>query len=327
MLRCIQRIQTDPYFNLAAEEYLLKTASVDTFMIWRNEPCVVIGKHQNASREINHLFIEENSIPVIRRISGGGAVFHDPGNINFSFIYTNRKENLIDFVEFTRPVIGFLKNSGLDAHFEGKNNIVVNDLKVSGNSAHIFKDKVLYHGTLLFDSDLGMLGQAIKSHEGNYDDKAVRSVRAKVANISGLLAENYSVDEFSGLYRDFIFQNFNDAFEDELHNIEIREIEKLAREKYRSYRWNFGYSPDYKFHEKWNFGNNEFSVFLEVKAGIIQQAEITGPGESLFLLTQFSLALKGCLHEKNAIHEISRLSLSSDKSESHILNQIADHLF
>jgi lipoate---protein ligase len=327
MLRCIQRHETDPYFNLAAEEYLLKTASVDTIMTWRNESSVIIGKHQNALREINHQFIEANRLPVIRRISGGGAVYHDAGNLNFSFIYTNRKENLIDFREFTAPVIGFLKNIGLDARFEGKNNIVVDDLKVSGNSAHIFKNKVLHHGTLLFDSDLEKLNQAIKSHETNYDDKAVRSVRANVINISGLFGENHSVYEFAGLFRDFIFQYFNDVYEDDLNEIEIKEIEKLAREKYRTHRWNFGYSPDYQFHERWGFGNDEFSIYLEVSEGIIQNAIITGPEPALFLLAQLSESLKGTLHEKNAILEISRAFVPGDRSGMNMLNQIMDHLF
>jgi lipoate-protein ligase A len=182
MLRCIQRTETDPYYNIAAEEYLLKTATTDTFMIWRNEPSVVVGKHQNALREINHDYIQSLNLPVIRRISGGGTVYHDPGNINFSFIYTGRKDNLVDFRHFTEPVIRFLQNSGLNAGFEGKNNIMVNGLKVSGNSAHIFRQKVLHHGTLLFNTDLDKLEKAISGGEKRFTDKAVRSVHAEVTN-------------------------------------------------------------------------------------------------------------------------------------------------
>ena len=133
MIRFIKRPETDPYYNVAAEEYILKSARQDTFMIWRNSASVIIGKHQNASKEINHSFITKYQIPVIRRISGGGTVYHDPGNINFSFIFTGRKENLIDFREFTKPVVLFLQSLGLKAVFEGKNNITVKGWKVSGN--------------------------------------------------------------------------------------------------------------------------------------------------------------------------------------------------
>ncbi|MCU0371125.1 MAG: lipoate--protein ligase family protein, partial [Bacteroidales bacterium] len=214
MLRCIQRPETDPYYNIAAEEYLLKNATVDTFMTWRNEPSVIIGKHQNTYREINHTFVDSHHLPVIRRITGGGTVYHDPGNISYSFIFLDRKENLIDFREFTKPITLFLQNLGLPASFEGKNNITINGFKVSGNSAHLYKNKVLYHGTLLFKSDLDMLVQAISGRERAYKDKSVRSVRAKVTNISDLLHEDLPVERFETRFREFIFNYFKDIFHD-----------------------------------------------------------------------------------------------------------------
>jgi lipoate---protein ligase len=326
MLRFIKRPETDPYYNLAAEEYFMKTSTVDTFMIWRNEPSVIIGKHQNAFREINHSFIEKNNLPVIRRITGGGTVYHDPGNINFSFIFTNRKENLIDFREFTQPVIQFLQDLGLNASFEGKNNITVDGLKVSGNSAHLYKNKVLYHGTLLFNSDLEMLEQAIEGREELYKDKAVRSIRSKVANVNGLLKEKISEDEFIRIFQDFIFNYFNDVEED-VHPENYEAIQKLAEEKYKSYRWNFGYSPDYEYNKRWSSGQFDYSIRFIVKEGIISHAEITGPELDCRFLSSIAELLSGVQHERKSVSEKVKTLTFLDERQRNVVNQIIDHLF
>ncbi len=327
MLRCIQRSETDPYYNLAAEEYLLKTAIADTFMIWRNEPSVIIGKHQNASREINHSFIETHNLPVIRRISGGGAVYHDLGNINFSFIYIDRKENLIDFRHFTKPIILFLRESGLNAAFEGKNNIKVDGVKVSGNSAHIYKNKVLHHGTLLYSTDLEALSQAVKGNEDHYKDKSVRSVRAEVANISALLKEKPSVEEFTGLFRSFIFNYYPGTFNDKLNSIEKESITKLVEEKYKNHKWNFGYSPEYKFEEGWRTKDGEFSITLCVKEGLIREALITGPEANTLFLKALAVNLTGVFHEKKSVSERLKKLIFANKVEEQLVNQIIQHLF
>jgi len=325
MLRFIQRTETDPYYNLAAEEYLLKTAVTDTFMIWRNEPAVIVGKHQNALKEINLSFVEEYKLPVIRRITGGGTVYHDPGNLNFSFIFTQRKENLVDFKEFTKPVISFLQSLGLNAAFEGKNNITVDGLKVSGNSAHLFKNKVLYHGTLLFDASLEMLEQAIAGQENLFHDKAVRSVRARVVNISDKLDEKISCFEFSNHFKDFIFNYFDHVFEEKIKEEEDRAIRGLAEEKYRSHQWNFGYSPEYEFNNKWIYKKDEYSVKLVVKEGKIIRADLTGPEEYSTLLEKVAELLAGTDHERNSVRE--SLTIISDEDDMPFLNQILNHLF
>jgi lipoate---protein ligase len=327
MLRCIQRTETDPYYNIAAEEYLLKTALADTFMIWRNEPSVIIGKHQNASREISHSFIESRNLPVIRRITGGGTVYHDPGNINFSFIYTQRKENLVDFTYFTEPVIIFLQELGLNACFEGKNNITINGLKVSGNAAHIYKDKVLHHGTLLFNADLDTLEKAIAGREEHYKDKSVKSIRSKVTNISDLLLKHVSEKEFMDLFRSFIFKYFPGAYHDDFNGNENESILKLVEEKYKKPEWNFGYSPEYKYDEAWKTGEGEFSVSLFVKDGLIHKAEFSGPGNYSNLLKTSADQLTGILHEKKSVSERLKKINFANEIEELVMNQIIHHLF
>jgi lipoate-protein ligase A len=327
MLRCIQRQETDPYFNLAAEEFLLKSATQDIFMTWRNEPSLVIGKHQNTFREINHSFVEKYALPVIRRISGGGTVYHDPGNLNFSFIYTQRKENLIDFREFTLPIILFLQNLGLNAAFEGKNNITVDGYKVSGNSAHIFKNNVLHHGTLLFNTDLEKLELAISDQSGSYKDKAVNSVRANVANISDFLPEELTLAEFISLLRHFIFSYFKNAYDDGLQPAEIHTIHKLSEEKYRSYKWNFGYSPEYEYNRRWSYHENDYKVRLSVKDGFIQWIEIQGPETRSVFFDGISEVLTGVRHQKKSISARLKNLTFANEMELEIMNQIMNHLF
>jgi lipoate---protein ligase len=327
MLRCIQRSETDPYYNLAAEEYLLKTATTDTFMTWRDEPSVIVGKHQVTSKEINQDFIESSQLPVIRRISGGGSVYHDLGNVNFSFIYTDRKDNLVDFKQFTKPIILFLKEFGLNANFEEKNNVTVDGLKVSGNSAHVFKNKVLHHGTLLFNSDLGALNKAVRGNEKNYKDKSVSSVPAKVANISSLIKVKLSGDEFLDSMNSFIFKHFPGSYHDRLNDIEIISITKLAEDKYHKIEWNYGYSPDYNYDAEWEMQDGKFKVSLLVSKGQIREAELSGPGNVSELLKRTSNELIGVFHEKKSVSERMKKITFANWVEGQILNEINEHLF
>jgi lipoate---protein ligase len=327
MLRCIQRLETDPYYNLAAEEYLLKHAANDTFMIWRNEPSVIIGKHQNTAKEINHSFVESQRLPVVRRITGGGTVYHDPGCVNFSFIYTGRKENLVDFRHFTQPIILFLRELGLNAEFEGKNNITVDGLKVSGNSAHIYKNKVLHHGTLLFNTHLEALKQAVGGHHENYKDKSVRSVPANVGNISLLAKEKLSVTDFIGLFTSFIFIYFPGCYYDKLTTLERESILKLVEEKYKTIEWNYGYSPDYKYNAEWEMLNGKFSVSMVVSKGQIQQVEIAGPKNFKSFLKSTTDQLFGVFHQKKSVSERLEKITFADKVERELLNQIIKHIF
>ena len=288
----IERPHTDPYFNLAAEEHLLRTVEEDCFMLWVNEPSVIIGKHQNAFAEVDQQYVKAMNIPVVRRITGGGTVFHDPGNLNFSFISKGEKDKLVDFRKFTRPIIDYLQGRGLAARFEGKNDIRVNGLKVSGNAEHVYRDKVLHHGTLLFSSQLQNLNRAIRGQETLFRDKAVRSVRSTVANISDLLPESMTLDDFrEGILEHLkaVNRNFRSA---SLSMADEAAIRQLTDEKYRTWTWNYGYSPAFIFERLIHFEDQKIQVRMEVKNGTIQ--EITtrgGVGDQLPLgsLTGFRL--------------------------------------
>lgn len=289
----LNRPHTDPYFNIAAEEYLLKSATHDYFMLWVNEPSAIVGKHQNAFAEINHRYVKVNDIPVVRRISGGGTVFHDPGNINFSFIRQGEQSGLVDFHRFMQPVIDFLNAKGIPAKFEGKNDIRVNGLKVSGNAEHVFKNRVLHHGTLLFSSRLSELNQAIKGQEQFFQDKGVRSIRSKVSNISDFLSEPVTIEQFKEELLAFIKSSHPHIVEENLSKRDISSINQLVVGKYKTWEWNYGYSPRFSFEKEIMIEKTRVFVNIQVKNGIITQLrlesdELVNINEQAFIGRKFS---------------------------------------
>ena len=191
----INNSSTDPYFNIALEEYLLKHTSEDIFMLYTDSPSVIVGKHQNTLAEVNIRYAIEHNIHVVRRISGGGTVYHDPGNLNFCFIVNGKEGHLVDFKKFTNPIIEVFNKLGLQVNLEGKNDLRIDGLKISGNAEHVFKNRVLHHGTLLVSTDLQHLSFILKVEVGKYTDNAVKSIRSKVSNINSFLKIPITVDE------------------------------------------------------------------------------------------------------------------------------------
>ena len=273
---CLNQSSNDPYFNLAAEEYFLKHFQEDFFMLWRSKPSVVVGKHQNALAEINHEFVRKNQIPVSRRLSGGGTVFHDPGNVNFTFIRNVVNISEVNFKVFTVPVVAALKKLGVEAYTTGRNDLLIDGKKISGNAEHVHKNRVLHHGTLLFDSHLEALKGALKVDLSKFEDKAVQSNRSEVTNIANYLPNPISVEEFTQFVFNEIcgtYPNFR-VYEPTVED--IAAIEKLAVEKYQTWDWIFGYSPRYRFANTIEPANGAISVSLLVEKGRITEATFSG---------------------------------------------------
>lgn len=274
---CIKNPETNPYFNLAAEEYVLKNFNENCFMLWRNRPSIIVGKHQNTLAEINIDYVKENNIDIVRRLSGGGAVFHDLGNLNFTFIKNVNKEgNLVDFKKYTQPVIAVLHHLGVDAKFEGRNDIMINGRKVSGNAEHVFKRRVLHHGTLLFSSVMADLSKALKVNPLKYQDKGVKSVRSRVTNISEYLPHKMSVMEFHDKIFNFMVDSEEDAVLYEYTTEDIKNINQLVEKKYKTWEWNFGYSPKYNFEKLIRTNGGNLEIHLNVEKGIIVDLKIFG---------------------------------------------------
>lgn len=270
---CINSRNNNPYFNLAAEEYFLKNSHDDFFMIWESSPSVVVGKHQNTLAEINLRFIRNNNISVARRLTGGGTVYHDQGNLNFTFIRKGEPDRLVDFSSFIQPVLEFLNKLGIHAIQGAKHEILVDGKKISGNAEHVYKNRVLHHGTLLFDTDLDMLRQSIQPGGGRYESKAVQSNRSMVINLSRCLNENLTAVKFRNKLYDFIKDYYRG-----IDYVPDRDTEtvimKLAGEKYRTWDWVYGWSPDYSFTRNWANGNLEAQIELVVRKGIIEICHI-----------------------------------------------------
>lgn len=274
-MRCILLENTNPYFCLAAEEYLLKNFKEDIFMLWQSSNTIVVGKHQNALGEINYSFVRENDITVARRISGGGTVFHDEGNVNFSYIKNVNSPAEISFKLFTGPIVEALSKLGLEASTSGRNDLLISGEKISGNAEHVFKNRVLHHGTLLFNSDLKNLGQAIKVVPGKYQGKAIQSIRSEVANISSFLRRPMKTRQFVEFLLDVQLRNPENK-KVELNETDILHIQYLAYEKFNTWEWNYGYSPKYSFRNEVKYKGEKLSIKLDVKKGLIENCELNG---------------------------------------------------
>jgi lipoate-protein ligase A len=266
----------DPYFNLALEEVLLKRRTEDYLILYINDPSVIIGKHQSAHREVNTKFITENKIPVIRRISGGGTVFHDRGNLNFTFIRQSEEGKQIDFRKYTLPVIDFLSSLDIDAKLEGKNDIKVDGLKISGNAEHVHRKRVLHHGTLLFSSSIDNLKNSIRSDKSCYTTRAVDSNPSSVVNLHEKLGKFKDINEFRREMRHHFSSNIPDLKVAAISAGEAEEAASLAESRYRSWEWNFAYGPEYVFKNAFMFDDELHCCILHIKEGVVIKCTIDG---------------------------------------------------
>lgn len=289
----IDRTETNPYFNIAAEEYVLRNYKEDVLMLWESKESVVLGKHQNAFAEINYPYLINSRLPLIRRISGGGTVFHGPGNLNITIIRTSKNDNgLIDFKEFTKPLVDLLSDLGVNAMFEGKNNLTIAGLKFSGNSAHIFKNRVLHHGTILFDADLDTLEKIINVSSTNFEDKAVKSIRANVTNLKDNLPHGFDYLKFKQTLKEYLFNHHHINEVRSFTKLDKNEILRLMQERYRSWDWNFGYSPTFEFHNKIDEDNRKIQCYLKIKKAIIEEVEIIETDKNQTLIEKALLSKK-----------------------------------
>jgi len=291
-----------PAFNLATEEYLLKNYEEDFFFLYSNCPALIVGKHQNTLAEINLEKTEEENIPVVRRLSGGGTVFHDEGNLNYCFIKKGEKGKLVDFQKYSQPIIDTLQKLSVDAKFEGKSDLTIDGKKFSGNASHVFKSKIMQHGTMLFSSDLKRLNQLLKVNPLKFKDRGIRSIRSHVTNISDYLSSPLSLDAFSKLIIEELRSNFPDAKAFELNNSDKEKIEVLMTEKYNNWEWNYGYSPNYSFEKLSNFpGGNILEVKLKIEKGLIQKVELDGNCIQFDQIKSFENLLQNKKHNKNTV--------------------------
>ena len=303
MMRCIISDQTDPYFNLASEELLLKERDEDYFLLYRNQPSIVVGKHQNTLAEINLPYVEEKGIIVARRISGGGTVFHDLGNLNFAFITTGKEGELVDYQKHTLPVVQAMSKLGLDVSLGKRNELLLGKKKISGTASHVYKKRALHHGTLLFSSRMDDLSLALKVKSGRFEDRAVKSVRSEVTNISEHLVEKMDVLDFQMCIHDHILDTMDRSMKYQYSDRDLNQINDLRETKFSSWEWNFGYSPKYQFSKALRFGKSEIALHMNVDKGIIQEVNIEGDFLGTKDIHGLEEALIGTIHDPETIRD------------------------
>lgn len=269
---------TDPHINLAIEEHLMRNLETQEVILlfYINEPSVIIGRHQNPFEEINHDYVEEQGIYVVRRLSGGGAVYHDLGNLNFSFITSNTRKNFHNFRKFTQPVIRVINQLGAPVELSGSSDIQVKGRKVSGNAQYATAQRLVTHGTLLFNSDLKKVAQALRVKPGKISSKSIKSVRSQVTNIQDYLDQPMNIQTFRKRLLDGIFRDEPPFARYELKERDWQSIHKLELERYRTWEWNYGRTPDFNVQRTQRFTGTEISVHIDVQKGVIKHIHFLG---------------------------------------------------
>jgi len=268
---------TDPYFNLALEEYVFEKLdrSQSYFILWQNENTVVVGKYQNTAEEVNQEYIDQHGIRVVRRLSGGGAVYHDRGNLNFTFILDQNQVADFNFKVFVVPVINALRRLGVHAEFNGRNDITIRGMKFSGNSQYAKSGRVLHHGCIMLDSNLDVVRNALKVKDAKFESKSAKSVRSRVTTINAHAPDPITMEQFKQVLREEIFQSGHPEGL-VLSEEQLAEVYKLRDSKYCTWEWNYGASPVYNMRKEKKFPTGLVTLCLQVESGCIENIRFYG---------------------------------------------------
>jgi len=311
MMLLIKNYNNDPAFNLASEEYMLTVMDEEIISLWRNAPAVIIGRNQNAIEEINLDYVKENDITVIRRQTGGGAVFHDLGNINYTVIQKYVPGDFNNYAKFSAPVIEYLNTLGVKAELSGRNDITVDGMKVSGNAQTVKKGRIMHHGTLLISLNMGKLVGALRPKELKIESKGIKSVRSRVTNIASYI-EDMNVEKFYEGLSQYFLNTVPGLKLYEFTKEDLNAIEKLVEEKYSKWEWNFGSSPSYDMEQSRKFDFGLVDVRLNVQNGILKDVFIFGDFFGLKDKSELEAALREVRHERDAIKEaLSHIDVGS----------------
>ncbi len=297
---------TDPRINLAIEEYALKHLNIDeTYLLFYiNRPSIIIGRNQNTIEEINSDYVDEKGITVVRRLSGGGAVYHDLGNLNFSFITKDDGDSFHNFKKFTQPVVETLKKLGIHAELSGRNDILAEGKKISGNAMFSTKGRMFSHGTLLFQSEMDHIVSALKVKKDKIESKGIKSIRSRVGNIADFLKEPMSVEEFRSFLLQNIFKDTGKVTEYVLTETDWEKIHEISEDRYQNWEWNYGKSPKFNLQNSHRFPVGSVDIRLEVNRGIIENCKIYGDFFGVGEVADIERKLTGTRYEKEAISRV-----------------------
>ena len=305
-MKYLQNLSNNPWYNLAFEEYCFRNLpnDEDYVILWINGPAIIVGKNQNTIEEINPEYVREHDIKVARRVTGGGAVYHDLGNLNFSIITNVSGAEKIDFGKINIPMLRSLEKLGINAVLSGRNDLTIDGKKFSGIAQSVWRKRVLNHGTILFDTDLSVLSNALNVKQDKIESKGVKSVKSRVTNIRPYLTEDVDMATFKDLLLKNIF-NLDGVEPEEyiLSGEEMEAIDKLYNEKYNTWDWNYGESPefDYKNYKRFPFGS--IDVRLQVKGGIVSDIKIYGDFFGTEDIAKLEETMRGLKYDREIIKE------------------------
>lgn len=277
-MKYIVNKSNNPAYNIALEAYAFREllSEDEIFILWINEPAIIIGKHQNTIQEINKEYIDAHGIHVARRLSGGGAVYHDLNNLNYTIISNKSEEGAFDFKTFSQPVIETLADLGVKAEFTGRNDLEIKGKKFCGNAQAYYKGRMMHHGCLLFDVDMTVLGDALKVSKDKIESKGIKSVRARVTNIIDELPEKITVNEFSDKIIAKMKETYPDMTEYVLSEDELAKIQKSADEQFGNWDWVYGKAPEYTIERNVRYPAGKINTFANVEKSIIKNIKIYG---------------------------------------------------
>lgn len=317
---------TDPMINLAIEEYILENfGETDTYLLFYvNGPSIIIGRNQNTIEEINTDYVEANNIKVVRRLSGGGAVYHDEENLNFSFITKDDGESFQNFQKFTQPIVDALNERGVPAELQGRNDIAVEGRKISGNAMFSTRGRMFSHGTLMLNSKIDELTKALKVKKIKIESKGIKSIRSRVANINEYLEDKLTIEEFKEMILKHVFNvdDVKDVPQYVLTDEDWEKIHEISRNRYQKWEWNYGKSPSFNIQESHKFPAGLVDVRLNVKKGIIEDCTIFGDFFGIGDIKDLENKLIGLRHDRKTIE-----AALEDFPVSHYLGKISKEDF
>jgi lipoate-protein ligase A len=303
-MRYIVNHSTSPYYNLAMEAYCLENIDVgeDYFLLWQNRPSIIVGKNQCTQQEVNANFVADRSISVARRISGGGAVYHDFGNLNFTFISRVDNFDEVDYKRYVAPVIEALGEMGVHAEVSGRNDVAIDGKKISGNAQRIFKNRIMHHGTLLFDVNLDDLVQALNVSPDKIVSKGIQSVRSRVTNIKPFLPQHETLESF----KHHLTERFSNGFQSEeikLTERDLMTVRRMEQDQFSTWDWIYGNSPEFSLKSSARFPGGKIEIQLESEDGKISDIFIQGDFLSVLDVTTLEKKLIGVKFDRDAVYE------------------------
>ncbi|MEG0383469.1 MAG: lipoate--protein ligase [Solibacillus sp.] len=297
---------TDPRINLAIEEYVLKNMDIekdDYLLFYINQPSIIIGKNQNTIEEINTDYVEENDIIVVRRLSGGGAVYHDLNNLNFSFLTKDDGDSFNNYKKFTQPVVDALAKLGVNSELSGRNDILAEGKKVSGNAQYSTRGRMFSHGTLMFNLDIDAVVSSLKVKQDKIESKGIKSVRSRVANIIDFLPEKITVEQFRMEILKSIFDGEENIQYYELTEADWAKIHEISKSRYQEWDWNYGKSPRFNIQKSQRFPSGSIDLRLEVSKGIIEEITVFGDFFGVGDVEEIEQLLVGTKYDRTAIED------------------------